>query len=230
MTGHGLGNLNYPANPYVVLADMLLATLFIFILYSILPTIQATDEAALIRRRQNMLEQESKRTFGDDAVRVDKPGSRQNDQAVWQKLEGVVFVLKLDAASVKFIFVNDVLFTPGGRTLTEDGVEALKKLNTVIGSLKNSEYAKLVVEGHAVLSEGGRRARPERERFLQALSTDRANVVLDWLVSKNITPAEKTWATGSGWHNPIRKNKSKVAAIDQLNRRVQIEVRFTSRD
>jgi len=230
MIRHNLGNLRYPANPYLVLADMLLATLFAFILYALVLTFQANEKEVIIRQQQDSVEQVARQVFGPQAVRLDKSGPGRESRQVYQNLDNVSFILKRDAASEKFIFVNDTLFTARSARLTAGGREALGKMVRILDALGAGQYVKLVIEGYSVRSESSQPLQKNRDRELQTLSTERANAVLNQLVFAHNIPAERVLAAGSGWHNALPYHDALDRHNDRVNRRVQIEVRFSSRD
>ncbi|EIC84766.1 porin OmpA [Serratia sp. M24T3] len=123
----------------------------------------------------------------------------------------------------KFTLKSDVLFTFGKSTLKPEGRQALDQLYTQLSSLDPKDGS-VVVLGYTdpVGSEASN----------QKLSEQRAQSVVDYLVSKGI-PSNKISARGEGERNQITGNlgyKSGRATKAQIagfapNRRVEIEVK-----
>ncbi|ATA21514.1 OOP family OmpA-OmpF porin [Gibbsiella quercinecans] len=123
-----------------------------------------------------------------------------------------------------FTLKSDVLFNFNKSTLKPEGQQALDQLYTQLSSLDPKDGS-VVVLGYtdAVGSE----------QYNQKLSTQRAQSVVDYLVSKGI-PADKISARGMGESDPVTGNtcgyKSGRATAAQIaclapDRRVEIEVK-----
>ncbi|MGL6020453.1 MAG: porin OmpA [Gibbsiella quercinecans] len=123
-----------------------------------------------------------------------------------------------------FTLKSDVLFNFNKSTLKPEGQQALDQLYTQLSSLDPKDGS-VVVLGYtdAVGSE----------QYNQKLSTQRAQSVVDYLVSKGI-PADKISARGMGKSNPVtgdtcgyKSGRATAAQIACLapDRRVEIEVR-----
>lgn len=126
------------------------------------------------------------------------------------------------AAVEKITLSGDALFALGKSTLNPT---ATPKLDELVGKIKLlKSYDEIVLVGHTdrLRSDG----HPERN---QTLSEERANTVMQYLISKGIE-GNKMRASGAGPTQPIvqcddkqmNKNKAKLATCLQPNRRVEI--------
>lgn len=121
-----------------------------------------------------------------------------------------------------FTLKSDVLFNFNKATLKPEGQQALDQLYSQLSNLDPKDGSVVVL---------GYTDRIGSEAYNQKLSEQRAQSVVDYLVSKGI-PANKISPRGMGKSNPVTGNtcdnvKARPALIDCLapDRRVEIEVR-----
>ncbi|MBJ3815293.1 porin OmpA [Shimwellia pseudoproteus] len=121
-----------------------------------------------------------------------------------------------------FTLKSDVLFNFNKSTLKPEGQQALDQLYSQLSNLDPKDGAVVVL---------GYTDRIGSDAYNQRLSQQRAQSVVDYLVSKGI-PAGKITAQGQGESNPVTGNtcdnvKQRAALIDCLapDRRVEIEVK-----
>ncbi|KQN56797.1 porin OmpA [Erwinia sp. E602] len=122
----------------------------------------------------------------------------------------------------RFTLKSDVLFNFNKSTLKPEGKQALDQLYTQLSNLDPKDGSVVVL---------GYTDRIGSEQYNQKLSEQRAQSVVDYLVSKGI-PANKVSARGQGKSNPVTGStcdsvKGRAALIDCLapDRRVEIEVK-----
>ena len=122
----------------------------------------------------------------------------------------------------KFTLKSDVLFNFNKSTLKPEGQQALDQLYSQLSSIDPKDGSVIVL---------GYTDRIGSEQYNQKLSEQRAQSVVDYLVSKGI-PANKISAQGQGKSNPVTGStcdsvKGRAALIDCLapDRRVEIEVK-----
>ena len=122
----------------------------------------------------------------------------------------------------RFTLKSDVLFTFNKSSLKPEGQQALDQLYTQLSSLDPKDGS-VVVMGYT--------DRIGSDQYNQKLSEQRAQSVVDYLVSKGI-PSNKISARGMGETSPVTGNtcdsvKGRNALIDCLapDRRVEIEVK-----
>ncbi|ADO49088.1 OmpA/MotB domain protein [[Enterobacter] lignolyticus SCF1] len=121
-----------------------------------------------------------------------------------------------------FTLKSDVLFNFNKATLKPEGKQALDQLYSQLSNLDPKDGSVVVL---------GYTDRIGSEAYNQKLSTQRAQSVVDYLVSKGI-PANKISARGMGKSDPVTGStcnnvKARAALIDCLapDRRVEIEVK-----
>ena len=121
----------------------------------------------------------------------------------------------------RFTLKSDVLFNFGKSTLKAEGQQSLDQLYSQLSNLDPKDGSVVVL---------GFTDRIGSDAYNQKLSEQRAQSVVDYLVSKGI-PADKISARGMGEANPVTTNtcdnvKGRQALIDCLgpDRRVEIEV------
>jgi len=90
---------------------------------------------------------------------------------------------------------------------------SLKTLDNAIAGLKRNAKAKVEIEGHTS-SEGS-------ESFNQKLSEDRANSVMEYMISKGISK-DRVTAVGYGSSHPKADNSTEAGRKE--NRRIEIRV------
>ena len=90
---------------------------------------------------------------------------------------------------------------------------SLKTLDNAIAGLKRNAKAKIEIEGHTS-SEGS-------ENFNQKLSEDRANSVMEYMISKGISK-DRVSAVGYGSSRPKEDNGTEAGR--KANRRIEIRV------
>ena len=90
---------------------------------------------------------------------------------------------------------------------------SLKTLNAAIAGLKRNAKAKVEIEGHTS-SEGS-------DSFNQKLSEDRANSVMEYMISKGISK-DRVTAVGYGSSRPKEDNATEAGR--KANRRIEIRV------
>ena len=248
--------IEYPANPYVVLADVLIATLFGFLLYILMTSHIASYEAALVAQHRDRVKDVAKKHFGDRLV-LDEPGPDGRMQGnPYKNLGGKQLVLKIDHASAKFIFVDEGFFKPRTSELTQRGRKLLREFVGLVTEIRAPTIAEqalsgkpqtelgqsptgapgpddkpagdvfvaLAIQAHASWDESSRPGKG-RNRELWRLSALRAAAVVTELTEEHGLPAEKMIAAGRGWRQ-LLPGYGRSAAV---NRRIQIEIRFTSR-
>lgn len=122
----------------------------------------------------------------------------------------------------RFTLKSDVLFTFNKSTLKPEGQQALDQLYSQLSSMDPKDGSVVVL---------GFTDRIGSEQYNQKLSEQRAQSVVDYLVSKGI-PSNKISARGMGKSNPVTGNtcdsvKGRKALIDCLapDRRVEIDVK-----
>ncbi|WP_114195537.1 porin OmpA [Edaphovirga cremea] len=122
----------------------------------------------------------------------------------------------------RFTMRSDVLFTFAKATLKPEGQQALDQLYSQLSSMDPKDGSVVVL---------GFTDRIGSDQFNQRLSEQRAQSVVDYLVSKGI-PANKISARGMGEANPVTGStcdsvKGRDALINCLapDRRVEIEVK-----
>ncbi|MDR3432306.1 MAG: porin OmpA [Rouxiella aceris] len=124
----------------------------------------------------------------------------------------------------RFTLKSDVLFTFGKSTLKPEGRQALDQLYTQLSSMDPKDGSAVVLGYTDAVGS---------EQSNQKLSVQRAQTVVDYLVSKGI-PANKISARGMGESNPVTGNtcgyKAGRATAKQIaclapDRRVEIEVK-----
>ena len=124
----------------------------------------------------------------------------------------------------KFTLTSDVLFNFGKSTLKPEGQQALDQLYSQLSSLDPKDGSVVVLGFTDAVGSA---------EYNQRLSEQRAQSVVDYLVSKGI-PADKISARGMGKANPVtgdscgyRSGRATAAQIACLapDRRVEIEVR-----
>ena len=127
-----------------------------------------------------------------------------------------------EVSTKHFTLKSDVLFTFGKSTLKPEGRQALDQLYTQLSNLDPKDGSVVVL---------GFTDRIGSDSYNQKLSEQRAQSVVDYLVSKGI-PANKISARGMGESNPVTGStcnnvKARAALIDCLapDRRVEIEVK-----
>ncbi|WP_058913135.1 porin OmpA [Entomohabitans teleogrylli] len=123
-----------------------------------------------------------------------------------------------------FTLKSDVLFNFNKSTLKPEGQQALDQLYSQLSNLDPKDGAVVVL---------GYTDRIGSDAYNQKLSQQRAQSVVDYLISKGI-PGSKISAQGMGESNPVTGStcdnvKARAALIDCLapDRRVEIEVRGT---
>ncbi|NIF20646.1 porin OmpA [Candidatus Pantoea multigeneris] len=122
----------------------------------------------------------------------------------------------------RFTLKSDVLFTFNKSTLKPEGRQALDQLYSQLSNLDPKDGSVVVL---------GFTDRIGSDQYNQKLSEQRAQSVVDYLVSKGI-PSNKISARGQGKSNPVTGStcntvKARKALIDCLapDRRVEIDVR-----
>jgi outer membrane protein OmpA-like peptidoglycan-associated protein len=126
--------------------------------------------------------------------------------------EAAALNVKEEARGTVIILPGNVLFDTGKSTIT---AAAQQKLTLIAGTLApQAEEHDLVVEGHTD-SRGSR-------DFNVSLSQDRAQVVMNFLVSRGV-PAESITAVGIGSDRPIADNSTREGRAE--NRRVEIIIK-----
>jgi outer membrane protein OmpA-like peptidoglycan-associated protein len=126
--------------------------------------------------------------------------------------EAAALNVKEESRGTVIILPGNVLFDTGKSTLTG---AAQQKLTLIAGTLApQAEEHDLVVEGHTD-SRGSR-------DFNVSLSQDRAQVVMNFLVSRGV-PAEAITAVGIGSDRPIADNSTPGGRAE--NRRVEIIIK-----
>lgn len=127
-----------------------------------------------------------------------------------------------EVSTKHFTLKSDVLFAFGKSTLKPEGRQALDQLYTQLSNLDPKDGSVVVL---------GFTDRIGSDSYNQKLSEQRAQSVVDYLVSKGI-PSNKISARGMGESNPVTGStcnnvKARAALINCLapDRRVEIEVK-----
>ena len=249
------GAIDFLANPYVVLVDVLIATFFVMVLYIHFVRLQSADpKLRAIERSQKQLVAKIAEGFQGSILDEGQLGS-----AVWQQARDsgqTDLVIKQDASVIKLVLVGGegerALFKPGTSVLTQRGYRVLTRLVEYLGESEDA-YALLdrrnpillnniTVEGHTAspASEG---IKP-RERTWE-VAVQRALAVRYFLEKKGIgydtaynerhslgeaealrlfSPGRLTVVGRGHW-----QQLPGTSEADPINRRVQIELRFTQR-
>ena len=133
-------------------------------------------------------------------------------EAMRKLSEAAALNVKEEPRGTVIVLPGNVLFDTGKSTLTPG---AQQKLTLIAGTLApQAEEHDLVVEGHTD-SRGSR-------DFNVSLSQDRAQVVMNFMVSRGV-PAEAITAVGIGSDRPIADNSTREGRAE--NRRVEIIVK-----
>jgi outer membrane protein OmpA-like peptidoglycan-associated protein len=174
---------------------------------------EAKKSAELARLREvaaNKREEEA-RAGAEQARQAAELAAREKTELRARLLQQFNAVLETrDTERGLVVNMGDVLFDTGRFTLRQIAREKLARL---AGIVLNYPGLKLEAEGHT--------DNVGKEAFNQKLSEQRANSVLEYLLSQGITN-DKISSSGKGFSMPVADNKT--AAGRQQNRRVELIV------
>ena len=133
-----------------------------------------------------------------------------------QRLEAQLMALQQEAS---FVETGDLLFAPGGFTLSEAGKAELR--NRVLPKLKGLQNAKIVVYGYTDNTPVGPDLQKQGIPDNLVLSTRRAAEVATFLVQQGV-PAPNISVKGFGDTKPVASNDTPQGRAQ--NRRIEITV------
>lgn len=183
--------------PFIVLADILLLTVFVLILLGVTQALITNKEAWMledVRYRQEKVARQVQEVFGPR----------------W----GTEITMTADQKDQKFTFSDTVLFDLGSDELRPSGQSDLRKFAQVLCRNKDT-YDTIRVEGHTCTVP----IKSGRFRSNWHLSASRAVAVVEFLRKHNVPP-QRMSANGLGEFQPVAPNHPKYG--NPKNRRIEI--------
>jgi len=218
------GEIEFPANPFVALADFLIILLLVMILAVIHQSLGANKviERTAVSTLQEKLR--NKCWSNNDRLCMSKILRDAHKRGEFKETYR-------DGDLQRFWFKQSLFFTSGTYTIgTERGKKLLIEFGRILaksqGDAKNPQtrpFKRVIVEGHADRSEGT----PEA---LWSLSSARANQAVILLYSKSHLAPNHIEASGRGAWEPAKGARSVSPQIaSQLNKRLEIVVVYSGR-
>jgi flagellar motor protein MotB len=250
-------SIEFLANPYVVLVDLLIATFFVLVLYvhsAHLENLAGMDpRVAQIRQFQHDLAGNVRGYWGeelqDEARSAPAPGETAEAAAQrwWTHLpSNTAVILKQDASFLKLILMgsseNTALFRRGTSELTPHGRQAFARLARCLGEsapayelAKNRAILSITIEGHTA-AEGWQSSVASWDvsirRALQVQQILEREGARHDRARLRIDPDSAPLFSAGRFSVVGRGHYQRLpfsAADSPANRRVQIEIRFTER-
>lgn len=125
----------------------------------------------------------------------------QNQQLQQQLADATARVSRLQGA-IKYTVNSDLLFTPGGWTLSARGQQIMAKMAS---KLAPTQQDKLYVNGYTDNTPIGAALMQQGVTTNQQLSEKRADAVMNFLISQGVKP-DLVEAKGYGDANPVASN------------------------
>lgn len=210
-------------------SDMVTLLLTFFIMLYAMSTIDAQKYAMIVEAfsKGNQVEDTEQDLSGTGKM---DGGSVEIEEADEEDIDQLYMMLKnyIDennlsqsvelSKSEEYVFIrfsDDITFKGYSNILNQSGKEILDVLGIGLG-LVEDYIEEVIIAGHTAAVEN------DKSNIDRALSTDRANAVLQYLESKNVINPAKYLAIGYGLYSPIAENSTPEGRAK--NRRVEIYI------